>query len=123
MSKFTFSPAQACCCVKTCCEANSQCSSAQMDALCDQGCRPVGEAATVTSSHRGTIMQLDHQTALLVVSPTTYSFVLTALFAGVPTSCVPLAPCRAFTHTRVQEGKVRMRTRNVHISHIMLMAG
>ncbi|KAL3135426.1 hypothetical protein ABBQ32_007608 [Trebouxia sp. C0010 RCD-2024] len=39
----------------------------KMDAMCDQGCRPVGEAATVTSSHRGTIMQLDHQTALLVV--------------------------------------------------------
>ena len=40
-----------------------------MDALCDQGCRPVGQAATVTSSHGGTILQLDHQTALLVVSP------------------------------------------------------
>ncbi len=39
----------------------------QMDALCDQGCRPVGQAATVTSSHGGTILQLDHQTALLVV--------------------------------------------------------
>ncbi len=40
----------------------------QMDAVCDQGCRPVGQAATVTSSHGGTILQLDHQTALLVVS-------------------------------------------------------
>ncbi|DBA84697.1 TPA: hypothetical protein ACH3X1_005950 [Trebouxia sp. C0004] len=39
----------------------------QMDALCDQGCRPVGQAATVTSSHGGTILKLDHQTALLVV--------------------------------------------------------
>lgn len=38
-----------------------------MDALCDQGCRPVGHAATVTSSHGGTIFQLDHQSALLVV--------------------------------------------------------
>ena len=40
----------------------------QMDALCDQGCRPVGQPATVTSSHGGTILQLNHQTALLVVS-------------------------------------------------------
>lgn len=39
----------------------------QMDALCDQGCRPVGQPATVTSSHGGTILQLNHQTALLVV--------------------------------------------------------
>ena len=50
------------------CDVNP-CCDVQMEALCDQGCRPVGGAATVTSSHRGTIMQLDHQTALLVVSP------------------------------------------------------
>ena len=55
------------------------CSVVQMEALCNQGCRPVGEAATVTSSHRGTIMQLDHQTALQVVSPTIPSVLIPVL--------------------------------------------
>lgn len=40
----------------------------QMDVVCEQGCRPVGQAATVTSSHGGTILELDGQTALVVVS-------------------------------------------------------
>ena len=48
-------------------KALSFCGGLQMDALCNQECRPVGQAATVTSSQGGTIFELDHQTALLVV--------------------------------------------------------
>ena len=40
----------------------------QMDVVCEQGCRPVGQAATVTGSHGGTILELNGQTALVVVS-------------------------------------------------------
>lgn len=58
-----------------------------MEALCDQGCRPVGEAAIVTSSHRGTIMELDHQTALLVVSP---ALLLPHSAAALPCCCPAL---------------------------------
>lgn len=62
-----------------------------MDALCDQGCRPVGQAATVTSSHGGTILQLDHQTALLVVSPLLVS--IARLCSDNPSKCqANLAP-------------------------------
>ena len=62
-----------------------------MDALCDQGCRPVGQAATVTSSHGGTILKLDHQTALLVVSQ--HSISVARLYNGNPSKCeASLAP-------------------------------
>jgi len=57
----------------------------QMDVLCDQGCRPVGQAATVTSSHGGTILKLDHQTALLVVSQGLVNIV--RLCNGNPSRC------------------------------------
>ena len=52
----------------------------QMDVVCEQGCRPVGQAATVTSSLGGTMLELNGQTALVVVS-------YTRLFVDLPLSC------------------------------------
>lgn len=44
----------------------------QMEVVCGQGCRAVGQAATVTSSEGSSILELDHQTALLVVCTLTF---------------------------------------------------
>lgn len=65
----------------TCSESQGSCAMAfstpcirelQMDVVSGQGCRAVGQAATVTSSEGNSIFELDHQTALLVVSTLTF---------------------------------------------------
>ena len=40
----------------------------QMDVMCEPGCRPAGQAFTVTSSEGNSILELNHQTALVIVS-------------------------------------------------------